>query len=106
MKPPRKWKEFKLSGEPQSARRSKARLSVELTEGAIRVYCGKRSLTIYPGVDQPSAETPADFVVRLDDILTWDPPHETNEIAIEELQKIVEAVEAECEKRGLVVEFD
>ena len=95
-----------MSGEPHHARRSKGHLSVELTEGAIRVNCGKRSLTIYPGSDLPGAEAPADFVVRLDDILTWDPPHETTEIAIEELQRIVAAIEAECEKRGLVVEFD
>ncbi len=95
-----------MSGEPQGARRSKARLSVELTEGAIRVHFGKRSLTIYSGSNLPGAEVPADFVVRLDDILSWDPPHETIEIAIEELQRIVAAIEAECDRRGLVVEFD
>lgn len=95
-----------MSGETQGARRSRGRLTVELTEGAIRVMSGKRSLTIFPGADLPGAEAPADFVVRLDDILTWDPPHETQEIEIEELQKIVAAIEDECDKRGLVVAFD
>ncbi len=95
-----------MSDEPRGARRGKAHLRVELTEGAIRVHYGKRSLTIYGGSDLPEAEVPADFVIRLDEILTWDPPYETSEIAIEDLQKIAAAVEAECEKRGLVVEFE
>jgi Immunity protein 74 len=95
-----------VSREPEGAKRGKARLSAELTEGAIRVYSGKRSLTIYAGSDLPEAEVPADFVIRLDDILTWDPPNETMEVGIEELQKIVAAIEAECEKRGLVIIFE
>ena len=95
-----------MSDEPRGARRGKAHLSIELTEGAIRVHYGKRTLTIYSGSDLPGAEVPADFVIRLDEILTWDPPHENSEVAIEDLQKIAAAVEDECEKRGLVVEFE
>lgn len=95
-----------MSGEGQHGRRGRGRIEVELTEGAIRVSCGKRSLTIYSGADLPSAEAPADFVVRLDEILTWDPPNETVEVNIDELNKIVSAIEDECEKRGLVVAFE
>lgn len=95
-----------MSGDSQGARRAKARFTVELTEGAIRVTCGKRCLTIYAGSDLPAAETPADFVVRLDDILTWDPPNEASEVTIEDLQRIVAAIETECDKRGLIVSFD
>lgn len=95
-----------MNGEPRSARRGKARLSVELTEGAFRVRSGKRSLTIFAGSDLPAAEVPADFVIRLDDILTWDSPNETSDVAIEDLQKIVAAIEDECDKRGLVVIFE
>ena len=91
-----------MSGGPQR----KARLVVELTEGAIRVTFGKRSLTIYAGSDLPEAQVPADFVIRLDDILTWDPPNDTSEVLIEDLQKIVAAIEVECDKRGLVVIFE
>jgi hypothetical protein len=95
-----------VGDQTRGARRSKAQFSVELTEGAIRVYCGKRSLTIYGGPDLPEAEAPPDFVIRLDEILTWNPPHESEEVGIEDLQKIVAAIEAECERRGLVVEFE
>lgn len=88
------------------ARRGRARLTVALTEGAFRVTYGKKVLTIFPAPDLPEAETPADFVIRLDELLTWDPPDQDSEIEIEDLQKIVEAISEECERRGLVVEFE
>ncbi len=66
----------------------------------------RRTLTIFPAPDLPGAETPADFVIRLDELLTWDTPHQDSEIEIDDLQKIVEAISDECEKRGLVVEFE
>ncbi|MGB8276819.1 MAG: Imm74 family immunity protein [Methylovirgula sp.] len=88
------------------ARRGRARLTVALTEAAFRVTYGKKTLTIFPAPDLPEAETPADFVIRLDELLTWDPPHQDCEIEIEDLQKIVEAISEECERRGLVVEFE
>lgn len=85
---------------------SRARfLEVELTEGAIRVRQGKRSLTITPTPPPPDAEDAPDFIVHLDDITTWDAPDEL-EIEIPELQLILSAVEAECEKHGLSVEFE
>ena len=54
----------------------RTRLVVELTEGAFRVSSGEKRLTIYTVKDLPNIEEPADFVIRLDEILTWDPPHE------------------------------
>ena len=95
-----------MNGESSPARRGRGRFSVALTEGAFRVTHGKKVLTIFPSPDLPEAETPADFVVSLDEILTWDPPHQDSEIEIDDLQKIVEAIADECEKHGLVVEFD
>lgn len=80
-------------------------LEVELTEGAIRVRQGKRTLTITPTPPPPDAEDAPDFIVHLDDIETWDAPNEL-EIEIPELQLILSAVEAECEKHGLSVEFE
>jgi hypothetical protein len=77
-----------------------------LTEGSIRVHWGARILTILPASSQPNAEDAADFTVDLDEILTWDAPHDEIEIEIEELQKITQAIEDEFEKLGLVVEFD
>lgn len=88
------------------ARRGRARFTVALTEGAVRVTHGKKVLTIFPARDLPEAETPADFIICLDEILTWDSPHQDSEIEIDDLQKIVAAISEECEKRGLVVEFE
>lgn len=87
-----------------SGRRS--RLNVELTEGAFRVTYGAKSLTIFATPDQPEAENPADFVIRLDEILTWDPPHEDTDVEVEDLQQIVAGITAECERRGLAVAFE
>jgi len=95
-----------MSSEGGSARRNRARLSVALTEGAFRVTYGKKVVTIFPTPDLLEAETPADFVIRLDEILTWDAPHQEIEIEIEELQKIVEAISDECDRMGLSVEFE
>jgi hypothetical protein len=90
----------------QNAGRGRSRLSVELTEGAFRVTCGAKCLTIFAAADLPSAATPADFVIRLDEILAWDPPHEDSEVEVEDLQKIAAAITAECERRGLTVAFE
>ncbi len=79
---------------------------ITLTEGSIRVQWGARILTILSAPASPSIEDPADFTVDLDSILTWDAPHDGVEIEIEELQKIVQAIEEEFEKLGLVVEFE
>jgi hypothetical protein len=90
----------------QGAGRGRPRLTVELTEGAFRVTCGTKTLTIFPAADLPGAATPADFVIRLDEILTWDPPHEDSEVDVEDLQKIAAGITAVCERRGLTVAFE
>jgi len=87
-------------------KRRGAEPQITLTEGAIRVHWGERLLTIMPAPSLPNPEDPVDFIVDLDSVLTWDAPNEEIEIEVEELQKIVEAIEAEFEKLGLVVEFD
>jgi hypothetical protein len=92
--------------ENDPARRSRSRLTVTLTEGAFRVNYGKKVLTIFPSADLPEAEVPADFVIHLDELLTWDAPHQDCEIAIDDLQKIVTAIGEECDRRGLIVEFE
>jgi hypothetical protein len=84
----------------------RARLVVELTEGAFRVSYGEKRLTIYAVKDLPDVEEPADFVIRLDELLTWDPPHEDEEIPVAALQRIAAGINAECERRGLSVAFE
>jgi hypothetical protein len=79
---------------------------ITLTEGAIRVLWGERVLTILPASALPDVEEPADFVIDMDQILSWDPPHEADEIGVEDLQAIAQAIEAEFEKLGLVVAFE
>jgi hypothetical protein len=82
------------------------RHKVELTEGAIRVRQGNRTLTIRPIPPPPDADDAPDFIIHLDDVEAWDPPDNEAEIEVAELQMILQAVEAECERHGLSVEFE
>jgi Immunity protein 74 len=79
---------------------------ITLTEGSIHVHWGTRTVTILPLSSPANTEDPADFIVDLDSILNWDAPQDEVEIEVEELQKIVQAIEEEFDKLGLVVEFD
>jgi hypothetical protein len=81
-------------------------LDVDLTEGAIRVRQGSRVLTITPTPPPPNAGDAPDFIIHLDDIETWDAPDNEVEIEVAELQMILHAVEAECERHGLSIEFE
>jgi hypothetical protein len=36
----------------------------------------------------------------------WDRPHEDSEVEVDDLQKIAAGITAECERRGLTVEFE
>jgi len=87
-------------------KRRSAAFQITLTEGALRVGSGERILTILPAPSPSDAEEPADFSVDLDAILYWDPPHESIEITVEELQRIVQAIEEEFDRLGLVVAFE
>ena len=86
--------------------RRSAAIEVEMTEGAIRVRQGGRTLTIPiapPGADSPED---ADFLVSLDDIENWDAPDDDTAIDIEALQQILDEIEAQLDRLGLVVDFD
>ena len=82
------------------------RHQVELTEGAIRVRHGKRTLTIKPTPPPPDAGDAPDFIIHLDDLEVWDAPDQETEIEVAELHLILRAVEAECDRHGLSVEFE
>lgn len=81
-------------------------MDVEITEGAIRVRHAGRMLTVTACPPPPAADEAPDFIIRLDDIEHWDPPHDEAEIDVETLQLILAAIEAQCERHGLTVEFD
>ncbi len=87
------------------ARRAGA-YEVEVTEGAIRVRRAGKTLTIPAAPPDAESEEDADFIVRLDDIEHWDAPDDETLIDIDELQKILDAVEKQLEKHGLTVDFD
>jgi hypothetical protein len=87
------------------ARRGSA-IEVEITEGAIRIRCADRVLTLPNAPPPDGADEITDFFVRLDEIEHWDAPHDDILIDIVELQKILEAIEAQVEKHGLTVEFE
>ncbi len=86
--------------------RRKPAIEVEITEGAIRVRHAGRTLTIVASPPPPSAENAPDFIIRLDDIEHWDAPDADDEIEVEKLQAILTAIEDECDRHGLSVEFD
>jgi Immunity protein 74 len=85
---------------------ARAKFRVELTEGAIRVRHDNRTLTIHAEAPDADSGEETDFVVRLDEIDHWDAPDQDQEIDIEDLQKILDAVEKELAKHGLTVDFD
>jgi hypothetical protein len=85
---------------------ARAKIKVEMTEGAIRVHQDGRTLTIHAEAPDAESGEETDFVVRLDEIDTWDAPDQEKEIPIEDLQRILDAVEKELAKHGLTVDFD
>jgi Immunity protein 74 len=81
---------------------------IEIGESAILVRSRGRALTI-SGVAPTLAEADeeeANFIVRLDDIVHWDSPHDDTTIEIEELQEILDAIERQAARRGLSVAFE
>lgn len=79
---------------------------VEIGEHAFRVRAWGRLLTIPFAPAPKDAEDDADLLVGLDEIEHWDPPDEERLVELEELGKILEAIERECDKRRLVVAFE
>jgi len=79
---------------------------VILTEGSIRILWEEKTLTILPAAGPMIDKDLADFTVDLDSILTWDPPHDGEEIDVDELREITQAIEKEFDRLGLVVEFE
>jgi hypothetical protein len=79
---------------------------VELTEGAIRVIWRGRTRTILPAPPPINAEEAADFTVSLDELVCWDAPDDETEIAMAELQQILEAIDDAFERLGLDVAYE
>jgi hypothetical protein len=86
--------------------RRRGRIEVEITEGAIRVKYADRVLTIANALPPADFEEEADFYIRLDELEYWDAPHQDELIEVEELQGILEAIEEQVEKHGLIAVFE
>ncbi|MFY9655439.1 MAG: Imm74 family immunity protein [Methylocystis sp.] len=81
-------------------------IEVDVGDHAFRVRAFGRLLTV-PFISAPEdGEDEADVLVGLDEIEHWDPPHEAIQIELEELAKILDAIEGECERRRLAVAFE
>lgn len=85
---------------------ARAKIKVEMTEGAIRVRQEGRTLTVRTAAPDEDSGEETDFVVRLDELDHWDAPDQDQEIDIVDLQKILDAIEKELAKHGLTVDFD
>jgi len=81
-------------------------IEVEIGDRAFRVRAWGRLLTIPFVPASEDAEEEADLLVSLDEIEHWNPPDEARLIELEELGKILEAIEGECDKHRLVVAFE
>ncbi|WP_395665519.1 Imm74 family immunity protein [Methylocella sp.] len=79
---------------------------ITLTEGAVRVTWGEKTLVIASAPQPPDAEEPADFTIDMDSLIAWSPPHDHIEISVDELQTIMQAIEAEFDRLGLSLDFE
>jgi hypothetical protein len=86
------------------ARRGGA-IDVEMKDDALVLLSKGRRLTVANAASEDGEED-ADFLVRLDAIQSWDPPDDGTEIDLEELRKILEAIENFAEKGGFDIAFD
>ncbi len=81
-------------------------IEVEIGDDAFRVLAWGRCVTIPFAPAPEDAEDEGDVVVSLDEIEHWDAPDAEVLISLEELGKILDAIERECDKRLLVVAFE
>ncbi|RFB80190.1 Imm74 family immunity protein [Methylovirgula sp. 4M-Z18] len=78
-------------------------MKIEILESSVKIIAGERHLTVQLVLGDADG---ADVVVPLDDILVWDPPHDDEEISVEELNQICEMIELAFDAKGLEVEFE
>jgi hypothetical protein len=89
------------------AKGQKAEFDVTIIDGAIRVAQNERTMTIRVCInDFDEEDDDTDAIVYLDDITGWDPPHDKDKFEIDDLQKLLQAIENAFAQHGLGVMFD
>ena len=86
--------------------RRPAEIEIELLNEALRVRYKGRALTIANAARAEDQEEDADFLVLLDEILFWDAPDDATPIEVEELLKIMEAIEDFADAQGFSIAFE
>lgn len=80
---------------------------VVVIDGAIRVTHRERTMTVRCCInDFDEEDDDTDAIIYLDDISGWDPPHEKDAFEIEDLQKLLQAIELAFARHGMGVMFD
>ena len=82
--------------------RKDAHVIFALADGVIRAGWGARSVSL-PAVEQDGEDGEPVLVVELDAIEAWD---DGSDIALKDLQRLLELVERECDALGVEVEFE
>jgi hypothetical protein len=85
----------------------KPEYEVVVLDGAIRVTHHDKTMTVRCCInDFDEEDDDTDAIVYLDDIRGWDAPHEDAAFEIEDLQKLLQAIEEAFARHGLGVMFD
>jgi len=80
---------------------------VVILDGAVRIKYAERTMTVRCCInDFDEEDDDTDVIVYLDDIKGWDAPHEADAFEIEDLQKLLQAIENAFAQHGLDVMFD
>jgi len=86
--------------------RRAAAIEIELLNDGLRLRSKGRTLTIANAARLVKQEEDAEFLVLLDEIESWDAPDDQTPIEIEELPKILDAIEDFAERQGFSIAFE
>ena len=89
----------------QGSGQGSGKMNTDVFETHMIVTLGRKTALV-PVVHEPEGEDGPDFLILLDDVTHWQAPHADEDISLEDLAKITELIERDCEKLGLDVEFE
>ncbi|HYA81591.1 MAG TPA: Imm74 family immunity protein [Methylocystis sp.] len=83
-----------------------AAIEIELLDDGLKLRSKGRTLTIANAARLGNQEEDAEFLVLLDEIGSWDAPDDQTLIEIEELPKILGAIEDFAARQGFSIAFE